>query len=262
MDEVKEFVEEKEENSWESKSKLEILTQNKKLNFSGERNIIEIETKNSNLVPEFIENIKNERINSILKLSSKIKQDHKGKFENSSKMKNSIIPKSRINELKENKSNQNFNLKSKKGEKSIVKIVEEKGYNFDFLLLEKAYLENDIYFCGSCNKNDRNIGEILYENADRKIAEFLDIETLFAKYRELDMIKNLLFDDKQIILFEIISKLANLSAVFSKNNDEIKDLLDFEDKKLEEEYFRNLSTIRKRGNEMDLKILENYQSLY
>ena len=90
----------------------------------------------------------------------------------------------------------------------------------------------------------------------------MDIETLFAKYRELDMIKNLLFDDKQIILFEIISKLANLSAVFSKNNDEIKDLLDFEDKKLEEEYFRNLSTIRKRGNEMDLKILENYQSLY
>ena len=72
------------------------------------------------------------------------------------------------------------------------------------------------------------------------------------------MMKKLLFDDNQIKLFETLSKITNLSIVFSSKKNEFKNLLEFQDKELYEEYFQKLS---KRRNPMEIKILENYESI-
>ena len=138
------------------------------------------------------------------------------------------------------------------------KLARSKKTKFDFLLLDKDFFENDLCLCCISDKTKRKRGKILHDNADRKIIEFLDIETLFSKYQELDMMKKLLFDDNQIKLFETLSKITNLSIVFSSKKNEFKNLLEFQDKELYEEYFQKLS---KRRNPMDIKILENYESI-
>jgi len=138
------------------------------------------------------------------------------------------------------------------------KLARSKKTKFDFLLLDKDFFENDLCLCCISDKTKRKRGKILHDNADRKIIEFLDIETLFSKYQELDMMKKLLFDDNQIKLFETLSKITNLSIVFSSKKNEFKNLLEFQDKELYEEYFQKLS---KRRNPMEIKILENYESI-
>ena len=138
------------------------------------------------------------------------------------------------------------------------KLARSKKTKFDFLLLDKDFFENDLCLCCISDKTKRKRGKILHDNADRKIIEFLDIETLFSKYQELDIMKKLLFDDNQIKLFETLSKITNISIVFSSKKNEFKNLLEFQDKELYEEYFQKLS---KRRNPMDIKILENYESI-
>ena len=138
------------------------------------------------------------------------------------------------------------------------KLARSKTTKFDFLLLDKDFFENDLCLCCISDKTKRKRGKILHDNADRKIIEFLDIETLFSKYQELDMMKKLLFDDNQIKLFETLSKITNISIVFSSKKNEFKNLLEFQDKELYEEYFQKLS---KRRNPMEIKILENYESI-
>ena len=110
------------------------------------------------------------------------------------------------------------------------KLARSKKTKFDFLLLDKDFFENDLCLCCISDKTKRKRGKILHDNADRKIIEFLDIETLFSKYQELDMMKKLLFDDNQIKLFETLSKITNLSIVFSSKKNEFKNLFEFQDK--------------------------------
>ena len=141
------------------------------------------------------------------------------------------------------------------------KLARSKKTKFDFLLLDKDFFENDLCLCCISDKTKRKRGKILHDNADRKIIEFLDIETLFSKYQELDMMKKLLFDDNQIKLFETLSKITNLSIVFSSKKNEFKNLFEFQDKELYEEYFKKFSKISKRRNPMDIKLLENYESI-
>ena len=141
------------------------------------------------------------------------------------------------------------------------KLARSKTTKFDFLLLDKDFFENDLCLCCISDKTKRKRGKILHDNADRKIIEFLDIETFFSKYQELDMMKKLLFDDNQIKLFETLSKITNLSIVFSSKANEFKNLFEFQDKELYEEYFKKFSKISKRRNPMDIKLLENYESI-
>ena len=140
-------------------------------------------------------------------------------------------------------------------------LVSTKSNKFDFLLLDEAYFEYGICDCCWKKKKQKEIGDILYKNADNYLIEFLGIETLFAKYQELDMIKKLMFDNQQTNLFEILSKLTNLAIIFSASNKQHEnDLFDINNK-VSVELFLNLDKIKKRGNQMDLKLLESYESL-
>ena len=76
------------------------------------------------------------------------------------------------------------------------------------------------------------------------------------------MIKKLMFDNQQTNLFEILSKLTNLAIIFSASNKQHEnDLFDINNK-VSVELFLNLDKIKKRGNQMDLKLLESYESLF
>ena len=76
------------------------------------------------------------------------------------------------------------------------------------------------------------------------------------------MIKKLMFDNQQTNLFEILSKLTNLAIIFSANNKQYEnDMFDINNK-VSVELFLNLDKIKKRGNQMDLKLLESYESLF
>ena len=71
-----------------------------------------------------------------------------------------------------------------------------------------------------------------------------------------------MFDNQQTNLFEILSKLTNLAIIFSANNKQNEnDLFDINNK-ISSELFLNLDKIKKRGNQMDLKLLESYESLF
>jgi len=121
---------------------------------------------------------------------------------------------------------------------------------FDFLSIDPDYFENQN--CLSCRKASIQ-GKILYENANNYLTEFLDIETLFLNYQEVDMLKKILFDMDQRKIFEFLSRLSNLPKVFSViNRNEKGDL--FENYN-EFEIFRILEQMIERGDENDLRLI-------
>ena len=121
---------------------------------------------------------------------------------------------------------------------------------FDFLSIDPDYFENQN--CLSCRKASIQ-GKILYENANNYLTEFLDIETLFLNYQEVDMLKKILFDMDQRKMFEFLSRLSNLPKVFSViNRNEKGDL--FENYN-EFEIFRILEQMIERGDENDLRLI-------
>ena len=121
---------------------------------------------------------------------------------------------------------------------------------FDFLSIDPDYFENQN--CLSCRKASIQ-GKILYENANNYLTEFLDIETLFLNYQEVDMLKKILFDMDQRKIFEFLSRLSNLPKVFSvMNRNEKGDL--FENYN-EFEIFRILEQMIERGDENDLRLI-------
>ena len=116
--------------------------------------------------------------------------------------------------------------------------------------IDPDYFENQN--CLSCRKASIQ-GKILYENANNYLTEFLDIETLFLNYQEVDMLKKILFDMDQRKIFEFLSRLSNLPKVFSViNRNEKGDL--FENYN-EFEIFRILEQMIERGDENDLRLI-------
>ena len=122
---------------------------------------------------------------------------------------------------------------------------------FDFLSLDSDFFETETCFC--CKK--KNIpGKILYKNANNYFTEFLDIETLFVNYQELDMLKKILFDMDQRKIFEFLARLSNLPNIFSLIDKNQKlDLINNSD---DSEIFRIYERIIERGDKNDLKLMK------
>ena len=122
---------------------------------------------------------------------------------------------------------------------------------FDFLSIDPDYFENQN--CLSCRKASIQ-GKILYENANNYLTEFLDIETLFLNYQEVDMLKKILFDMDQRKIFEFLARLSNLPNIFSLIDKNQKlDLINNSD---DSEIFRIYERIIERGDKNDLKLMK------
>ena len=138
-------------------------------------------------------------------------------------------------------------------------LISEKIEKFDYSSLDPAYFEFDFCFC-CCKKINNDISETLYECANNYLTEFMDIKTLFVKYQEFDMIKKIFFDEDQMKLFEILAKMINIKKVFSNFNEEKKDF--FENIDDIDHLFKLIKKVKQRGNEFDLKIIEEFSFLF
>ena len=128
---------------------------------------------------------------------------------------------------------------------------------FDFLSLDSEFFEKETCVC--CRKKSIQ-GKILYENANNYLSEFLDIETLFINYQEVDMLKKILFDLDQRKLFEFLARLSNLPNIFSVYDKNEK--VNLIDNNQNSEIFRILERIIERGNKNDLMIIKFIKNLF
>ena len=147
-----------------------------------------------------------------------------------------------------------MNEKSKNNEDnlfSIQTLERAKTMKFDFLSLDPQFFEKEI--CLRYRKT-HVLGKILYKNANNYFSEFLDIETLFINYQEVDMLKKILFDLDQRKLFEFLARLSNLPNIFSVYDKNEK--LDLLENNHGSEIFRILERIIERGNKNDSKLIK------
>ena len=150
-------------------------------------------------------------------------------------------------------------IKRKKKSKGNHQLISEKIEKFDYSSLDPAYFEFDFCFC-CCKKSNNDISEILYKNANNYLTEFMDIDTLFVKYREFDMIKKIFFDIDQRKLFEILAKMNNIQKVFSNFDEDKNDL--FENNDDIDHLLQLIKKVKERGNEYDLKIIQDFNFLF
>ena len=169
-------------------------------------------------------------------------------------IKTDELPIIKIDNINLEEEQKNMNENSSKDNKDStfpIKILKRiKTKKFDFLSIDPDYFEKEM--CISCRKGSI-LGEILYENANNYFSEFLDIETLFLNYQEVDMLKKIFFDYDQRRLFEFLSRFSNLPNIFSLTDRKTNvDLFDDNGS----EIFRIFERLIERANENDLKLIK------
>jgi|LauGreDrversion4_2_1035121.scaffolds.fasta_scaffold951609_2 hypothetical protein len=95
----------------------------------------------------------------------------------------------------------------------------------------------------------------IYDFADENFERLLDFETLFTKYSEIEILKRLLLDSKQIKLFEFISKLNHLRTFYTKLDENETFLFkDYKDIKYQE-IVENIEELGSREQSKDIKLI-------
>ena len=86
----------------------------------------------------------------------------------------------------------------------------------------------------------------------------LDLGTLFEKYSEISMMKDLFFDQNQSKLFEKLSKFINVN----KLHDYLSDDNYKEENESNEDIFNAVKDLEIRGSKNDKKLLEHFKLLF
>ena len=73
----------------------------------------------------------------------------------------------------------------------------------------------------SCKSKDLTIKTILYEKAKNKLENYFDVVSYISKMQEIDMLKYLLLNEKQMKMFEFLSK-PSISKELESNDFEMK----------------------------------------
>ena len=73
----------------------------------------------------------------------------------------------------------------------------------------------------SCKSKDLTIKTILYEKAKNKLENYFDVVSYISKMQEIDMLKYLLLNEKQMKMFEFLSK-PSISKELDSNDFEMK----------------------------------------
>ena len=95
----------------------------------------------------------------------------------------------------------------------------------------------------------------IYHYAEENFERLLDFETLFTKYSEIEILKRLILDSKQIKLFEIISKLNHLRTFYTKMDEEETHIFrDYKDIK-HQEIVENIEELASREQSKDIKLI-------
>ena len=102
----------------------------------------------------------------------------------------------------------------------------------------------------------------MYFNAEEHLSKFLDIKTLFEKYQEIEMLKELLFERSQKEVFEVLSKLNNIRNFFSDIEEEENEMFIHYSRESYINLYDSLKEMKLRGNNYDLKLLDFFKSIF
>ena len=86
----------------------------------------------------------------------------------------------------------------------------------------------------------------------------LDLGTLFEKYSEISMMKDLFFDHNQSKLFEKLSKFVNVNKLYDYLSDDNNN----EENEGHEDIFKAVKDLETRGSKNDKKLLEHLKLLF
>ena len=90
----------------------------------------------------------------------------------------------------------------------------------------------------------------------------IDFETLIEKYNEIDMLKKFIFDDKQIEMFETVSKFSNVQNFFSSIDIETENVFKDYEKERVEELFHKVNELINRNSKKDVKLISKLRDLF
>ena len=134
----------------------------------------------------------------------------------------------------------------------------KKKFLFDVRNLDS---DLDFKFCTSLRSICiRDRASEIYNLATENLDYILDVGTLFEKYSEISMIKELIFDQNQGKLFEMLSKFINVKQLFQYMSDD-SDTEENESNN-NEEMFKIVKELEIRGSKFDKKLLGNLKLLF
>ena len=137
-----------------------------------------------------------------------------------------------------------------------VSLSANKIFIFDVRNIESSLDYNFTTFLRSLCIKDRK--SETYKLATDNLDTYLDIKTLFDKYSEISMMKELIFNPKQSKLFDILSKFINLKHLFH-NEDSIVE----EDENISiAEILVDIKELETKGTKYDKKLLANLKLLF
>ena len=136
--------------------------------------------------------------------------------------------------------NESINV-SRKSLTNFMNIILEKSLKFSF----QDYLKK--LFCFTSKKMT------LYSIALNSIKNIMEIKTFIRSNLEAKLIKKVLFDKNQLIVFDTISLFSNFKSLFDDNEKDLK-MFNY-DKKDFQDFFESLNILFQRENATDRKLL-------
>ena len=108
------------------------------------------------------------------------------------------------------------------------------------------------YFISILNKKNKR--SILYLNVIKNIDTMMNIERYLKLILEMSVMKDVLFDDHQKIVFDSVTNLSNVNRLFSENNESNDNISEYNEENLK--IISNaMKLMNSRNNNIDIKML-------
>ena len=108
------------------------------------------------------------------------------------------------------------------------------------------------YFISILNKKNKRT--ILYQNVIKNIDTMMNIERYLKLILEMSVMKDVLFDDHQKIVFDSVTNLSNVNRLFSENNESNDNSSEYNEENLKT-ISNAMKLMNSRNNNIDIKML-------
>ena len=100
----------------------------------------------------------------------------------------------------------------------------------------------------------KNKRSILYLNVIKNIDTMMNIERYLKLILEMSVMKDVLFDDHQKIVFDSVTNLSNVKRLFSENNESNDNISEYNEENLKT-ISNAMKLMNSRNNNIDIKML-------
>ena len=108
------------------------------------------------------------------------------------------------------------------------------------------------YFISILNKKNKRT--ILYQNVIKNIDTMMNFERYLKLILEMSVMKDVLFDDHQKIVFDSVTNLSNVNRLFSENNESNDNSSEYNEENLKT-ISNAMKLMNSRNNNIDIKML-------